>query len=251
MIAALVYEMASVPRVQWLDRLAGMHWYICVMNMVILSLPITAALLVGLRLWCTDAPGAGRRRGRTAGRCDRRQHLHFALPGQFPDVRRGLVHACHRHRNRHRRAGRVALVALVSGARRRDNRLPAMNDSAQNPAPAKGPAVWLGLDQRELDDAYDQIKYAPNLPQVVGRYRTNSDVMRARIGAPKRLNYGTAPIEGADLYATETAECADQHFHSWRRVARPARGILRFSGRDVCRCRRAFYRDRFQQCDGD
>ncbi len=40
---------------------------------------------------------------------------------------------------------------------------------AQQPAPAqqapraKGPAVWLDMDQAELDAAYDQSKYAPNL----------------------------------------------------------------------------------------
>ena len=29
-------------------------------------------------------------------------------------------------------------------------------------ARAKGPIVWLNMDQQELDDAYDQIVYAPN-----------------------------------------------------------------------------------------
>jgi arylformamidase len=74
---------------------------------------------------------------------------------------------------------------------------------AQQPAPAprvKGPLVWLDLDQKELDDAYDQSKYAPNLAQIVKRYATNSDAVRARLGSPKRLSYGTTPIEGADLY---------------------------------------------------
>ena len=42
------------------------------------------------------------------------------------------------------------------------------------PAPAappreKGPLVWMHMDQTELDDAYNQIKYAPNLPQIVKR----------------------------------------------------------------------------------
>jgi arylformamidase len=75
---------------------------------------------------------------------------------------------------------------------------------AQAPAAApprqKGPRVWLDMDQQELDDAYDQIKYAPNLPQIVGRYETNSNAVRARLGAPKRLSYGATPIEGIDLY---------------------------------------------------
>ena len=29
-------------------------------------------------------------------------------------------------------------------------------------ARAKGPLVWLDMDQKELDDAYDQSVYAPN-----------------------------------------------------------------------------------------
>ena len=73
------------------------------------------------------------------------------------------------------------------------------------PAPArqKGPRVWLDLDQQELDDAYDQSKYAANLAQIVKRYATNSEQVRGRLGAPKRLAYGPAPIEGLDLYPTQ------------------------------------------------
>ena len=69
-------------------------------------------------------------------------------------------------------------------------------------APAKGPVVWLDMDQKALDDAYDQSKYAPNIQQVLGRYATNSEAARARLGAPRRLSYGGSAIEGADLYAT-------------------------------------------------
>ncbi len=29
-------------------------------------------------------------------------------------------------------------------------------------ANVKGPPVWLDMDQKELDDAYDQTVYAPN-----------------------------------------------------------------------------------------
>ncbi len=68
--------------------------------------------------------------------------------------------------------------------------------------PPKGPPVWLDLDQQALDDAYDQSKYAPNIAQVLKRYGTNSEAVRARLGAPKRLVYGPTPIEGADLYPT-------------------------------------------------
>lgn len=84
---------------------------------------------------------------------------------------------------------------------------------------AKGPAVWLDMDQKELDDAYDQSKYAPNLVQVVKRYASNSEVVRAHLGAPKRLAYGTTPIEGFDLYpAKRTNAPIHVHVHggAWR-----------------------------------
>ena len=74
---------------------------------------------------------------------------------------------------------------------------------ASVPARQKGPRVWLDLDQQELDDAYDQSKYAANLAQIVKRYATNSEQVRARLGAPKRLAYGSVPIEGLDLYPTQ------------------------------------------------
>ena len=34
--------------------------------------------------------------------------------------------------------------------------------SRRPPAREKGPLVWLDMDQKELDDAYDQAVYAPN-----------------------------------------------------------------------------------------
>jgi arylformamidase len=83
----------------------------------------------------------------------------------------------------------------------------------------KGPRVWLDMDQQELDDAYDQIKYAANLPQIVKRYGTSSEQMRARIGAPKRLSYGATPAEGMDLYATKTPNAPVHifiHGGAWR-----------------------------------
>ena len=77
----------------------------------------------------------------------------------------------------------------------------------QAPAPVvervKGPPVWLDMDQAELDAAYDQIKYAPNLPQITKRYATNSAGVRSRLGAPRRFAYGPTAIEGLDVYATK------------------------------------------------
>jgi arylformamidase len=87
------------------------------------------------------------------------------------------------------------------------------------PARQKGPRVWRDMDQQELDDAYDQSKYAPNLQQVVKRYATNSEGVRARLGAPKRLAYGAAPIEGMDLFASSQANAPVHifiHGGTWR-----------------------------------
>ena len=69
--------------------------------------------------------------------------------------------------------------------------------------PAKGPLVWLDMDQKELDDAYDQLVYAPNRDQVHKRNMFNSDRVRERLGAPKRLAYGAKPIEQLDLFPTD------------------------------------------------
>ncbi len=81
--------------------------------------------------------------------------------------------------------------------------LAAAGPAPAQPAPrAKGPRVWLDLDQKELDDAYDQIVYAPNQPQITARYATNSEITRARLGPPRRFAYGPAPAEGLDLFAT-------------------------------------------------
>jgi hypothetical protein len=49
---------------------------------------------------------------------------------------------------------------------------------AQQPG-AKGPLVWLDMDQQALDDAYDQMVYAPNREQVAKRRVANSDKARA------------------------------------------------------------------------
>jgi arylformamidase len=91
----------------------------------------------------------------------------------------------------------ASVVAATSGTAL------AQAPGASAPARQKGPRVWLDLDQQELDDAYDQSKYAANLQQIVKRYATNSEQVRARLGAPKRLAYGPTPIEGLDLYPTQ------------------------------------------------
>lgn len=67
----------------------------------------------------------------------------------------------------------------------------------------KGPRVFLDYDQAELDAAYDQSVYAPNLQQIVKRYGTNSEGTRQRIGQPERLSYGPSEHEKLDLYKSK------------------------------------------------
>jgi arylformamidase len=84
---------------------------------------------------------------------------------------------------------------------------------------AKGPLVWLEMDQKALDDAYDQLVYAPNRDQVHKRNMFNSDRVRTRLGAPKRMAYGLKPIEALDLFATSKPDAPINvfiHGGAWR-----------------------------------
>ena len=76
--------------------------------------------------------------------------------------------------------------------------------AAQPATRAKGPRVWLDLDQAELDAAYDQSAWAPNREQLLRRHAAQSDAVRARLGAPLRYAYGPTPVEGLDIYVTRT-----------------------------------------------
>src|SRR5260370_9623468 len=70
---------------------------------------------------------------------------------------------------------------------------------------AKGPRVWLDMDQQELDAAYDQSKYASNRAQIQERRLAASLRARAALGEPLRLAYGASEIERLDVYQTSQA----------------------------------------------
>ena len=88
------------------------------------------------------------------------------------------------------------------------------------PAPrAKGPPVWLDMDQQELDAAYDQSKYAPNQAQIQERRLTASARARAALGEPLRLAYGTSEIEKLDVHRSAQANAPVNvfiHGGAWR-----------------------------------
>ncbi|HEX9466731.1 MAG TPA: alpha/beta hydrolase [Alphaproteobacteria bacterium] len=96
---------------------------------------------------------------------------------------------------------------------------PALAQIPGEPNHVKGPRVFLDYDQAELDAAYDQSVYAPNQPQITGRYATNSDATRARLGAPKQFAYGPTAVETLDVYPAKRANAPIHvfiHGGAWR-----------------------------------
>ncbi|TMQ06828.1 MAG: alpha/beta hydrolase [Deltaproteobacteria bacterium] len=89
------------------------------------------------------------------------------------------------------------------------------------PAPssaAKGPPVWLDLDQKALDDAYDQSVWATNGKQLLERYAVLSDDARTRLGPPQRFSYGATPVEALDVYRARNGAPIQIFIHggAWR-----------------------------------
>ena len=70
------------------------------------------------------------------------------------------------------------------------------------PPREKGPLVFLDYDQVELDAAYDQQVYQPNIVQVGKRWTSNSARIRTRLGEPTRISYGPTEIEQLDIFRT-------------------------------------------------
>jgi arylformamidase len=74
-----------------------------------------------------------------------------------------------------------------------------MTSSSEALQRVKGPLVWLDMDQKELDDAYDQTVYAPNQPLLAARRKIASDSVLKRF-PPERRAYGSSEIEQLDIY---------------------------------------------------
>jgi arylformamidase len=65
---------------------------------------------------------------------------------------------------------------------------------------AKGPPVWLDMDQQALDEAYDQEIWAPNRALIVERRKAASERARAILGMPKRVAYGLSEHKRLDIF---------------------------------------------------
>ena len=91
--------------------------------------------------------------------------------------------------------------------------------SLAKPSRAKGPCIWLDMDQQELDNAYDQLVYAPNRDQVGKRRIVNSERAREILGPPQRVSYGSTEIEKLDIFRARKANAPINifvHGGAWR-----------------------------------
>lgn len=70
---------------------------------------------------------------------------------------------------------------------------------------AKGPPVWLDMDQKALDDAYDQAVWAPNQGLIQERRNAAAADAYARLQR-QRVSYGDTSIEAFDFY-----DCGKDH----------------------------------------
>ena len=60
--------------------------------------------------------------------------------------------------------------------------------------------IWRDMDQKALDDAYDQDVYAPNRPLIVTRRIAASERARAILEPPQRVAYGPSEYERLDIF---------------------------------------------------
>jgi len=105
------------------------------------------------------------------------------------------------------------------GCRHDGGRQPGREGARRRRRAAQGSRVWLDMDQKELDDAYDQAVYAPN--SRAGRVAPHG---QQRGGArPPRLQaglaYGPTPVEMLDIYATKAPNApvmVSFHGGAWR-----------------------------------
>jgi arylformamidase len=96
-----------------------------------------------------------------------------------------------------------------------------MTDTVAQRPRSKGPIVWLDMDQEALDNAYDQVVYAPNRELVHGRRAAANARAKAILGAPQRFQYGATEIEGVDVYRAKgngrsAPVCLYIHGGAWR-----------------------------------
>jgi arylformamidase len=122
--------------------------------------------------------------------------------------------------SRHKAPGEtVTRRALIAATAVLDVGAPALAQRPPQASRVKGPLVWLDMDQQDLDDAYDQSVYAPNRDQILKRCVRNSELVRERLGPPKRFAYGPTTIEALDVFTTRVPNAPVSifvHGGAWR-----------------------------------
>lgn len=66
----------------------------------------------------------------------------------------------------------------------------------------RGPAVWLDMDQAELDESYDNDAYVTNHAAINERRAANNEIALQIIGPPEIVSYGPSEIEKLEIYRT-------------------------------------------------
>jgi arylformamidase len=120
-----------------------------------------------------------------------------------------------------RRAVLAGIAAgAASGGAARAQRTPTREKWQPGPPPhPRGNRVFLDYDQVELDAAFNQSFYAANIEETLARFASNSELVRARLGAPLRESYGISEFEKIDVYATKKREAPIHvfiHGGDWR-----------------------------------
>ena len=120
-----------------------------------------------------------------------------------------------------RRAALAGVAAgAASGAAAQTQRTPTHEKWQPGPPPhPRGNRVFLDYDQVELDAAFNQSFYAANIEETLKRFAVNSELVRARLGAPLRESYGISEAEKIDVYAAKKREAPIHvfiHGGDWR-----------------------------------
>jgi arylformamidase len=83
--------------------------------------------------------------------------------------------------------------------------------------------IFLDYDQAALDRQYNQRAWVANADELIGRHATMSEAVRARLGEPASIAYGTAPTETLDLYRAVRAQApllVFLHGGAWQRMTK-------------------------------
>jgi arylformamidase len=77
--------------------------------------------------------------------------------------------------------------------------------------------VFLGYDQKALDDQYEQRVWVPHADQIIKRYAEASDAVRRRLGEPRVERYGPSAPETLDIYGSGKKAFVFVHGGAWKR----------------------------------